>query len=190
MPAGRLAVCVVGGGQDGGALAEAFAEAERPKDMNGLIVTGPFMPEPFVARLRCIAARKARLAVLGFVEEPLQLLARADRIVAMGGYNTVCEILSLGKPALIVPRVRPRSEQAIRAERLSALRLLDVLNVDALTPERLAGWLASDGAPQVARKRVDLNGLARVVDRLEQLLAPARTNRAHRASALGAEYAF
>ena len=33
----------------------------------------------------------------------------------MGGYNTYCEILSFDKPALIVPRMRPRLEQLIRA---------------------------------------------------------------------------
>ena len=42
-------------------------------------------------------------------------MARAAGVVAMGGYNTFCEILSFDKPALVVPRVRPRLEQAIRA---------------------------------------------------------------------------
>ena len=35
----------------------------------------------------------------------------------MGGYNTFCEILSFGKPALLVPRTTPRLEQYLRAER-------------------------------------------------------------------------
>ena len=47
----------------------------------------------------------------------------------MGGYNTVCEVLSFQKQALIVPRVRPRSEQWIRAERLRDLQLIDVILV-------------------------------------------------------------
>ncbi len=189
LPPGRLAICVVGGGQDGGELAEAFAEAGRPDDMNGVIVTGPYMPGALVARLHDMAAEKPRLRVLGFLQEPLWLLARADRIVAMGGYNSVCEVLSLAKPALIVPRVRPRREQAIRAERLRALRLVDVLSADALTPERLSEWLARDPLPPVDRLGVDLNGLARVVDRLERLLAPARAiERRHDSAALGAGY--
>jgi predicted glycosyltransferase len=45
----------------------------------------------------------------------------------MGGYNTFCEILSLDKPALIVPRARPRREQTIRARRAAELGLLRVL---------------------------------------------------------------
>jgi predicted glycosyltransferase len=190
MPAGRLALCVVGGGQDGGALATAFAEAERLDDMSGVIVTGPYMPAAVVSKLHQIAACQRRLRVVGFVEEPLSLLVRADRIVAMGGYNSICEILSFGKPALIVPRVRPRREQAIRAERLRDLRLVDVLSADALSPQRVAEWLASEPSPRLNRMALDLNGLARVVDRLEQLLAPVRRVARRRDSAmLEARYA-
>ncbi len=173
LPPGELAVCVVGGGQDGGALAEAFAGARRPSNMNGLIVTGPFMPPDLSAGLRRIAESDPRLRVLGFIEEPLWLLARADRIVAMGGYNSVCEILSLRKPALIVPRVVPRREQAIRAERLRTLGLVDVLSAEVATAERIGDWLAHEPSLRDESQMVELNGLARVADRLERLLSPA-----------------
>ena len=187
---GRLALCVVGGGQDGGALAEAFAAAARPADMNAIIITGPFMPEALTATLRRAADRDPSLCVIDFVQEPVQLLARADRVVAMGGYNSVCEILSVGKPALIVPRVAPRREQAIRAERLAALGLIDVLPSDALSPDRIGAWLASDRGARVGRGMVDLEGLVRVADRLERLLAPAGALAGRRDSAAmeGARY--
>ncbi len=42
-------------------------------------------------------------------------MARAIGVVAMGGYNTFCEILSFDKRAIIVPRTAPRMEQYIRA---------------------------------------------------------------------------
>ncbi|MBV9751257.1 MAG: hypothetical protein JO188_01935, partial [Hyphomicrobiales bacterium] len=42
-------------------------------------------------------------------------------------YNTFCEILSVDKPALIVPRARPRLEQTIRARRAAELGLAKVL---------------------------------------------------------------
>ncbi|TIM79862.1 MAG: hypothetical protein E5Y59_27030, partial [Mesorhizobium sp.] len=45
----------------------------------------------------------------------------------MGGYNTYCEILSFDKPALIVPRVKPREEQLIRARRAAELGLIEML---------------------------------------------------------------
>jgi predicted glycosyltransferase len=55
------------------------------------------------------------------------LIAGARAVVAMGGYNTYCEILSFDKPALIVPRMRPREEQLIRARRAAELGLIDML---------------------------------------------------------------
>jgi predicted glycosyltransferase len=48
-------------------------------------------------------------------------------VIAMGGYNTFCEILSFDKPALIVPRSQPRLEQTIRAMNAQRLGLASVL---------------------------------------------------------------
>jgi len=55
-------------------------------------------------------------------------MERAIAIVAMGGYNTFCEILTLDKPALIIPRSVPRQEQLIRAERAVKLNLVSMLD--------------------------------------------------------------
>ena len=52
---------------------------------------------------------------------PTVLMEKSMAVVAMGGYNTFCEILTLDKPALIVPRSKPRQEQLIRAR--NAVRL-------------------------------------------------------------------
>lgn len=170
----RLALCMVGGGQDGEALAVAFAQA-APKDMNSVIVTGPFMPAEAQERLRRAAASNPRLRVLDFVEEPTQLLRRADRLVTMGGYNTVCEALSFEKHTLVVPRAGLRLEQRIRAERLQDLGLLHVLPDEDLSPAAIAAWLARDlgPAPQV-RERIDLSGLVRLPHMLTDLLATPR----------------
>jgi predicted glycosyltransferase len=48
----------------------------------------------------------------------------------MCGYNTFCEILSFDKPAVVVPRIRPREEQLIRARRASELGLIEMLLPD------------------------------------------------------------
>jgi predicted glycosyltransferase len=171
LPTGPLVLCTVGGGQDGAALAEAFAAADLPGGAGGVILTGPFMPADARQRLHRRAAGHPRLRVLEFVAEPGRLLSRADRVIAMGGYNTVCEVLSFEKDALIVPRVRPRREQLIRAERLRDLGLVDVLHPDTATPCALAEWLARDLPPRPpVRDRVDLDGLARLPRLLEALL--------------------
>jgi predicted glycosyltransferase len=171
LPPGRLALCVVGGGSDGGALAEAFARAELPADMAGLIVTGPYMAPQARQRLARITQRRARMTLLDFVPEPASLIDRADRVIAMGGYNTICEMLSFEKHALIVPRVRPKLEQWIRAERIRELGLLEVLHPDKLSPQALAEWLLRDlGPPPPSRSRVDLGGLDRIPALLSDLI--------------------
>lgn len=171
VPSGRFALCAVGGGQDGARVAEAFAAAERPTGLGGVVVTGPYMPADARDRLHRRAAADPTLRVLEFVAEPCRLLRRTDRVVAMGGYNTVCEVLAFEKPALVVPRVSPRREQLIRAERLRDRGLLDVLHPDAVSPQAVARWLAADVAPPPARSRVDLDGVRRLPGLLADLLA-------------------
>ena len=102
-------------------------EADPTIALPALIVFGPFMSrerrKDFAERI----ARIPKLESLGFEPRLELLMNRAHCVVAMGGYNTFCEILSFDKPALIVPRVKPRLEQAIRAERADELALIDVL---------------------------------------------------------------
>ena len=64
---------------------------------------------------------------------------KAEAIIAMGGYNTFCEILSFDKKALIVPRSVPRKEQLIRAQRAAELGLVSMIDDDtAQNPEKMA----------------------------------------------------
>ena len=172
LPLGRFALCTVGGGQDGARVAEAFAAARRSPGLGAVVVTGPYMPADARDRLHRCAAADPGLRVREFVPEPCRLLCRADRVVTMGGYNTVCEVLAFKKPALVVPRVVPRREQLIRAERLRDLGLLDVLHPDAVTPTAVARWLAAD-APAPDRRRIDLDGLRRLPALVDDLLANA-----------------
>jgi predicted glycosyltransferase len=175
LPDGRLALCLVGGGQDGAQVAEAFAQAVLPPDMNGVIVTGPYMDPEVRQRLRDREAEQARLRVLEFVNEPTRLLKRADCVVAMGGYNTVCELLSFEKRALVVPRVKPRREQIIRAERLQDMDLIDMLHPDTVSPAALSQWLARDlSQPVSARQVIDMHGLTRLSHLLADVLAAPR----------------
>ncbi|MDQ3687734.1 MAG: glycosyltransferase [Acidobacteriota bacterium] len=170
LPSEPFVLCMLGGGQDGALLAEAFAAAELPPGNIGVILTGPFMSRAAQQRLRRLAS--PRLRVLEFVSEPTLLLQRAERVIAMGGYNTTCEMLSFEKRALLVPRVRPRQEQMIRAERLRDLNLLDVLHPDELCPRALSAWLAADPQPlPPVRDLIMLDGLTRLPQLLDELLA-------------------
>ena len=171
LPPGKLALCLVGGGQDGAALAEAFVWADLPADMFGVVVTGPYMPTRTRERLGRIAEKRPRLKLLEFVSEPAALINRAERVIAMGGYNTMCEVLSFEKHALIVPRVNPKPEQLIRAQRMKELGLIELLHPNQLSPRAITRWLASDlGPPPPSRSRIDFGGLNRIPDLLAEVL--------------------
>lgn len=175
----RIAACLVGGGQDGHRLAEAFAAAELPAGWTGVILTGPHLAPQTQKRLADAAARRADLVVLEFLSDPSPLVRRADRVVSMGGYNTVGEILSFEKRALIVPRSCPRLEQRIRAERLQELGLVDVIGPEALSPASIGAWLRSELGPRPrAREVVDLGALRRVPRLVARLLADERRGEA------------
>ncbi|ABA22049.1 conserved hypothetical protein [Trichormus variabilis ATCC 29413] len=170
LPSERLVLCLVGGGQDGAQLAETFAHAELPPGMNGIILTGPFMPREVRQKLHNYAAQRDNLRVLEYLAEPTMLLHQAERVIAMGGYNTTCELLSFGKRSLILPRVKPRKEQLIRAERLKKLGLIDFLHPDKLTSAALTNWLNLDIQPPPVRKFVDLKGLTHIPQFVHEIL--------------------
>ncbi|MGH9270771.1 MAG: glycosyltransferase family protein, partial [Ilumatobacteraceae bacterium] len=85
-------LCLVGGGQDGLALADAFTSAPLPAGSRGIVVTGPYMDPAQRQRLMARAAVRPDLTILEFVEGCGALIAGADAVVSMGGYNTVCEL--------------------------------------------------------------------------------------------------
>ena len=177
LPEGRLVLCQLGGGQDGGELAQAFVRAELPDGNIGVLLTGPYLPAEVRDRVKEVAADRPRLRVLETFAEPGWLLRRADRVIAMGGYNTVCEVLSFEKRALIVPRIHPRREQWIRAVRLQAHGLIDVLHPGDLTPGALGRWLARDPATRPSdRARFNWDGLANLPRFLDDLLTNVLRN--------------
>lgn len=184
LPDGPLVLCLIGGGQDGGELARAFAATELPSGWNGIIVTGPYLPHEELAPLHARAERDPRFRVVGMIPEPLLLIKRAARVIAMGGYNSVSEILSCGRRSLIIPRVRPRIEQLLRAQRLAALDLVEVLHADSLSAARLSDWLGKEGRPHRSiRDLVALDGLGNICDMAAGLLGRGQRETAVRAAA-------
>jgi predicted glycosyltransferase len=170
LPTGRLALCMVGGGQDGGDLARAFAQTELPQNTYGVMITGPMMPQQMRQEIQAYADKRSNLRVLEYVNEPTLLLQRADWVISMGGYNTTCEILSFEKRALIVPRVKPRQEQLIRVELLQKLGLVEMLHPDRLNPKSLSAWLHQEQPVPQIRQKVDLKGLERIPQFLAEML--------------------
>jgi predicted glycosyltransferase len=161
-----LVVATPGGGEDGHALAEACLRAWPLLDGTRAalhLVCGPEMPAAQRNALHERAARLTRVSVQDFSDDMMSLLDAADVVVSMGGYNTVCELLSLRKRAIVVPRVRPSQEQHIRAERMAALGLLRSIEPEALTPQALATALRREieGTAPAPALTLPLDGLAR-----------------------------
>jgi predicted glycosyltransferase len=119
-----------GGGGDGDGLIDWVLSAYE-HDPGGLspalLVFGPFMLPERQAAFTTRVAKLPKVRAITFDAHLEALIKRASAVVAMGGYNTFCEILSFDKPALIVPRTVPRLEQFIRASRAAELGLVSML---------------------------------------------------------------
>ncbi len=130
LPATPHVLVTTGGGGDGEGLIDWALSAYEQAGAGlppALFVLGPFMEplarENFLAR----AGALPKVTATVFDAEMERLVDRASGVVAMGGYNTFCEILSFDKPAAIMPRERPRREQWIRAKRAEDMGLVRLL---------------------------------------------------------------
>ncbi len=180
--AGPFFLATPGGGGDGAGLIDwviSAYEGDPGIPLPCLVAFGPFLDGEIRAGFDArIAALPGRIAAITFDSEIEFLMRKAAGVVAMGGYNTFCEILSFDRRALLVPRTEPRREQAIRAlaaERLGLVRVL--MEEDGRQPARMAAALR--GLPsQPAPSRVVvpglLDGLDAVVRRVKAL-TPAGT---------------
>jgi len=150
-----LVLVTPGGGQDGFDVVDACVKgllALRPEQRPRThIVCGPEMGAAPRAALAQAVLNLPQVSLQEFSDDMMSLMAASDVVVSMGGYNTVCEILSLHKRAVVVPRVRPVREQGIRAERMAARGLLRMLHPDQLTPATLWQALRSELAALARR---------------------------------------
>jgi predicted glycosyltransferase len=176
----KLVLVTVGGGEDGYDLIKSYLAglAQRPGrlDFDSLIVCGPEMAPDRRAQVQRIAAGLAQVQVREFVDDMLSYMDAADVVVSMGGYNTVCELLSLGKQAVIVPRVKPVQEQWIRAERMANLGLFRVIHPDVATPANLGGAVAElvdRNGHHPSAAAIDLDALPRITAHINHLLREA-----------------
>jgi len=133
---GRLVLVTLGGGGDGvlvlRAALDAYAKLGTRPPFDLLAVTGPLMSPRKREGFKAHIAGLPGASLIEYTRELPELMQAADLVVAMGGYNTVCELACAGARALIVPRTAPRREQWIRA------RLLEQLGVaSCLEPERV-----------------------------------------------------
>lgn len=165
----------LGGGSDGGSLASIAVDAEPPDGHRHLVVTGPQMDTEEFERLRERAG--ATTTVIRHCDDIPGLVAAADAVVCMGGYNTLAELMATDTPALVVPRKGHRAEQPRRAFALAAAGAVDALTIDSLDAEVLTAWFARHTGRRADRSHIDLTGLVTVPRLAAELIADNHTER-------------
>ena len=143
--------------------------------MHSIVVCGPEMQDVHRRGLHAIAERLSHVQLLDFSDDMASLMDAADLVVCMGGYNTICELLTLKKRAIIVPRTKPVQEQWIRAERLERKGVFRALHPEQLNPQTLMTMVTEELANSNVHSRllyqVDLGGLEKIQDSIAGLLA-------------------
>lgn len=173
-----LVLITPGGGGDGHHLLTTYLQALTmlPPEVNltSLVIGGPELPvDKKPALLQRIAATP-RTHWLDYTDDLASYMVAANAVVSMGGYNTVCEILSLGKRAVIVPRTQPVQEQWMRAKRMAEMGLFQTIHPDRLTAEGLAAALMAQLTTQPSQPTgaIDMDALPRITNLLRELLQP------------------
>jgi predicted glycosyltransferase len=173
---GRLVLCTLGGGRDAYPIAKTFLQAAaqlQPDGWSALLVTGPYMSGPDVDRLREMDPGPD-INIVEMVTDLPSHLAAADAVVCMGGYNTMCEVLAMAAPAVVVPRVTPRQEQLMRASRFAARGLVRMVDPATFGPEVLADELrraTQEGSrAHEALETISHKGIYEAAHRLDDLI--------------------
>jgi predicted glycosyltransferase len=134
-----LTVCAGGGGDGAAVLRLGIALAAATPDRRVVVVPGPYGRQMDHLLAGLPDGARDRISVRSDGDSTLALAARSSALLQMAGYNSTVEALAAGLRPVLVPRRTPRREQAIRAGRLAALGLADVID-DEADPAELA-WL-------------------------------------------------
>ena len=164
-----------GGGGDGDGLIEWVLRAYEHDPLlpyPALLVLGPFMQAERQREFMERASKLKRVDTITFHGQLETLVSRAEAVVAMGGYNTFCEVLSLDKRALIVPRTEPRLEQHIRASRAAELGLVSILSDDGVYDPRVMAAALRALPRRNLPSEVVVPGLLEGLTNVSRLIAP------------------
>jgi predicted glycosyltransferase len=171
----KLVVVTTGGGGDGYFVMRNYVDMLEALNGNlpfkSVLITGPFMPKKKRRKI-FKRARKLGVRTYHFYRQMETIFAAADLVVSMGGYNTLCEILSQGTLSLVIPRETPRKEQMIRAQAFKRQNLIDYIPWGEFTPqilqEKILELLGNPASYREAISQFRLTGIETMQQRLRQ----------------------
>lgn len=178
-PDEKFVLVTAGGGADGYHLINtsiaALADISVTQKIKSLIVCGPEMSLENQQSLSDSIQQFDRIKILEFTNDLTSYINAADTIISMAGYNTICEIISLGKRAVIVPRVRPTKEQLIRAKCMEKVGLLKAIHPDLLNSDNLQKAVSEELSKNqnitAYIYALDFNALNQITDLVYKLLS-------------------
>jgi len=191
-----LVLVTAGGGEDGTQLFEnyltGYQQLPKHQQMKSLMILGPEMPASQQTTICQQANHFPLIRTMAFTDDFISYLDAADLMISMGGYGTVCELLSLNKQAVVVSRVRPVEEQWIRARRMARLGLFTMIHPDRLNPLGLMRTIQSELDPtkETARgsSHLNINALPFLTNAIQNLFRKGCRQRVHHCN--GTSYTF
>lgn len=176
-----------GGGADGEGLIDWVLrayESEGGIGSHALVVFGPFMSAEarngFLTRIN----RLDQVQALTFDSHVEHLLADAVGVITMGGYNTFCEILTLDKKSIIVPRAAPKIEQYIRGRHAERLGLSKLLSIDGPKHSSVMAEAINRLPDQPHPSHVRIPGLLDGIENINRMVGAILDEKATQLSAL------
>lgn len=172
----KLVLVTPGGGGDGYCLVDSYLSALEKNSLHqtvkSLIVFGIEMPEPERQALAQKAQQYPSVTTFDFTDDLMSYINTSDLVVAMAGYNTITEVLSLGKRAVVVPRCKPSLEQSIRAERMSQKGWFQSISLSDLTIDRLGQSIEYElnKTDKLDLSDLDLNGLEKIQSEIQLMV--------------------
>lgn len=164
-----------GGGGDGSRMIETYLEGLSKNRFDfpfqSKIVFGPQMPEAARENLLSRFGDLPETSFSSFETDLTAAYAEADLVVSMAGYNTICELFSFGKKAVLIPRSEPVREQLIRARLLEKMGIFEMVEPSELSCDTLLKKIS--GAfykTENKQKFPEMDGLPRINERTRNLL--------------------
>jgi predicted glycosyltransferase len=161
-----------GGGAVGGSLLATALETRRRgclADLGWRLLAGPNLPQ---AEFAALAERLPKEVVLERYRADFPELLRCCRVsISQAGYNTVLDVLAARAAAVVVPFAAGReTEQQLRAERLAARGVLEMVEERVLSPGRLAEAIERVITAPPTALSVDTGGASRTARLLAAMI--------------------